>query len=62
MKQLFIIDIVCTPYKLILNKINSYLSANGWLPVTFPEEADIIIVGACAAFRSLENESVEYIK
>lgn len=61
-KKYYIKDNVCTPYKLILNRINSYLSANGWVPVASPEESDTAIIGTCAAFRSLENESVEYIK
>ena len=61
-KKYYIKDNVCTPYKLILNRINSYLSANGWVPVACPEESDTAIIGTCAAFGSLENESVEYIK
>lgn len=62
MKKYFIKNNVCTPYKLILNKVSGFLTANGWSPVTSQEEADIVIVGTCAAFHSLENESVDFIK
>jgi len=62
MKKFYIKDNVCTPYKLILNRVSGYLTANGWSSVASLEQADTVIVGACAAFHSLENESVEYIK
>lgn len=61
MKSFFIKDNVCTPYKLILSKMSHYLTANGWVEASSIDEADTIIVGACAAFHSLENEAVELV-
>ena len=61
-KKFYIVDNVCTPYKLILHRISNYLVANDWLPVSSLMEADVAIVGTCGAFHSLANESLEYIK
>jgi len=62
MKKFFIKDNICTPYKVILGKVNDFLIANRWIKVASLNEADVIIVGTCAAFHSLENESIEFIK
>jgi tRNA A37 methylthiotransferase MiaB len=62
MKKFCIKDNVCTPYKLILNRISGYLEANGWSSVNSFDEADTAIVGTCGAFNSLENESIEFIR
>ncbi|MFC1952762.1 radical SAM protein [Chloroflexota bacterium] len=61
MKKYFIKDNVCTPYKLILGKTSNYLTANGWTEASSIDKADTIIVGVCAAFHSLKNESIELI-
>ena len=57
----FIKDNVCTPYKLILGRINNYLTANGWQSVISEQEANICLIGCCGAFHSLENESLRLI-
>lgn len=61
MKKFYMEDNMCTPYKLILNKANNYLLANGWQSVDSPDEADVQIVGGCAAFHSLEAEALGLI-
>lgn len=60
--RFYIKDNVCTPYKLILNRINNYLIANGCYAVSSGADADIFIVGCCGAFHSLENEALSLIK
>ena len=60
--KFFIEDNMCTPYKLILSRANRFLIENGWENANSPEEADLHIVGGCAAFHSLENEALELIK
>ena len=61
-KKFFIEDNTCVPYKLILNKADNYLRANGWESVESAEEADIAIVGMCAAFHTLEEEALGMVK
>lgn len=61
MKKYFIKDNVCTPYKLILGRVNNYLKANGWQDVGSVQEADICLIGCCGAFHSLEDEALELI-
>jgi len=62
MKKYYIKDNVCTPYKLILNRVNNYFVANGWEYANSGNEADIYIVGCCGAFHSLENEALDFLK
>lgn len=62
MKKFFIADNVCTPYKLILSRVDRFLQANGWRSVDSQAAADIIIVGSCGAFHSLEEEAVKLIR
>jgi len=59
MKKFYMKDNVCTPYKLILNRVNNFLIANGWHAVEEATDADTIITGTCAAFASLQQESVD---
>ena len=61
MKNYFIKDNVCTPYKLILGRVNNYLKANGWQNVASAQEADICLIGCCGAFHSLEDEALGLI-
>ena len=60
--KFFIEDNMCTPYKLILSRANRFLIENGWENANSPDEADLHIVGGCAAFHSLENEALELIE
>ena len=60
--RFFIQDNMCTPYKLILSKANNFLVANGWKKVDSPVDANVHIVGGCAAFHSLEKEALDYIE
>ncbi|MBN2452665.1 MAG: radical SAM protein [Candidatus Omnitrophica bacterium] len=62
MRSFYIKDNVCTPYKLILNRINNYLMANDMVPTTNQSEADVVIIGTCGAFKSLEDEAVGFIE
>jgi len=62
MKKYFITDNVCTPYKLILHRIDRFLTANGWIGVNSQDMADTIIVGSCGAFHSLEEEALKLIR
>jgi tRNA A37 methylthiotransferase MiaB len=61
-KRFCIKDNVCTPYKLILNRISQYLTANGWAASGSFAESDIAIVGTCGAFASMADESVGFIR
>jgi len=61
MKKYFIKDNVCTPYKLILGRVNNYLKANGWQDAASAQEADICLIGCCGAFHSLEDEALGLI-
>ena len=62
MKSFYIRDNVCTPYKLILNRMSNYLSANKMAPIDRQTSADSIIIGTCGAFKSLEDEAIGFIK
>lgn len=62
MKKFFIKDNMCVPFKLLLNRASAYLTANGWQSVNTADGADVYIVGGCANFHSLEEESFEIIK
>ena len=62
MKKFFIKDNVCTPYKLILSKTENFLTQNGWSKAASADEADVHIVGMCAAFHSLEDEALEFVQ
>ena len=61
MKKYFIKDNVCTPYKLILGRVNNYLKANGWQDVTSAQEANVCLIGCCGAFHSLEDDALGLI-
>ncbi|MBF0216024.1 MAG: radical SAM protein [Candidatus Omnitrophica bacterium] len=62
MKKYIIKDNVCTPYKLILNRVGRFLDINGWEKVSDKECADVHIVGCCGAFKSLGYEALGLIK
>jgi len=62
MTSFFIVDNVCTPYKLILHRVDRFLKANGWYGAPTQPGSDVIIVGACGAFHSLEEEAVRLIR
>ncbi|MGV8121193.1 MAG: radical SAM protein [Candidatus Xenobiia bacterium LiM19] len=62
MTSFFIVDNVCTPYKLILHRVDRFLKANGWCSAPAQDGSDVIIVGACGAFHSLEEEAVRLIR
>lgn len=62
MRLFYIKDNVCTPYKLILNKISNYLTANKLVSTDQVSLADVVIIGTCGAFKSLEDEAIGYIK
>lgn len=60
-QKFFIQDNVCTPYKLILSRAHNYLLANGMQEALSLDQADTVIVGTCAAFKSLRDETVDLI-
>jgi len=62
MTSFFMVDNVCTPYKLILHRVDCFLKANGWCSASTQAGSDVIIVGACGAFHSLEEEAVGLIR
>ena len=61
-KKFFVEDNVCSPYKLILNRTHNYLVSNGYESTEDRKEADCIVIGTCAAFKSLEDETVSFIE
>ena len=61
-KKFFIEDNACTPYKLILNRAHNYLLLNGMEATNCRGEADIIIIGTCGAFQSMEEETIRFIE
>lgn len=62
MKTFYIKDNVCTPYKLMLNRMSNYLKANKMFPADKACAADMVIIGTCGAFKSLEDEAVGFIE
>ena len=57
-KKFFIEDNMCTPYKLLINRTGNYLVANDWTSVDTSKEADVVMIGTCGAFASLEDETL----
>ena len=53
---------MCTPYKLILNRMNNFFTANKMGPTAKQDESDVVVIGTCGAFKSLEDEAVGLIK
>jgi len=62
MKTFYIKDNVCTPYKLMLNRMSNYLKANEMFPADKSRDADMVIIGTCGAFKSLEDEAIGFIE
>lgn len=62
MKKFYIKDNVCTPYKLMLHRMSNYLKANEIVATTELKNADMLIIGTCGAFKSLEDEAVGFIE
>lgn len=62
MRKFYIKDNVCTPYKLMLNRMSNYLTANKLVSTDKLQEADLVIIGTCGAFKSLEDEAVSYME
>ena len=59
--KIFFNDNFCTIYKLQLNHIAEYLIQNGLQVVTEQYEADVIVIGLCAAFEADETRSMKII-
>lgn len=62
MTRVHIADNMCTPYKLQLKRFHDFFAANGWTVVETPEEADLVLVGTCAGFDRLEEESLASLR
>lgn len=62
MKTFYIRDNVCTPYKLMLNRMGNYLKANEMIPTRQCKAADLVVIGTCGAFKSLEDEAIKLIE
>ncbi len=54
-------DNFCTIYKLIFNKIQTFFILNNQIIVQNQNDADIIIIGVCAAFNADEERSLSLI-
>ena len=50
------------PYKLILGRIHNYYLLNGAKPVSDPKDADLIIMGSCGSFHSMEDAALTKLK
>lgn len=59
--KIYMMDNLCTIYKLQFNKIQQFLIKNKQEIVVKPECADLIIVGACAAFDADEDRAINII-
>lgn len=53
---------VCVPYKLILGRLHNYFRLNGAQPVLDPVQADLIIMGCCGSFHSMERAALEKLR
>lgn len=62
MPKFFIADNVCTPYKLVLSRVNRFLILNGWEATKDSTEADTVVIGTCAAFKSLQDEAIDLVR
>ena len=52
-------DNFCTILKLVFNKMQKFFLLNGQTIVYNPEEAEIMVIGTCAAFEADELRSVK---
>lgn len=59
--KIYMEDNLCTVYKLLFNKMHNFFKNNGQVIVTKPSEADIIVIGLCAAFDADEFRSSKII-
>jgi tRNA A37 methylthiotransferase MiaB len=53
---------VCVPYKLILGRLHNHYRQNGFQPVSNPDQADLIVMGCCGSFHSMEQAALEKLK
>lgn len=52
-------DNLCTIFKLVFHKMQRFFLLNGQTIVNNPEEAELIVIGTCAAFDADETRSAE---
>jgi len=52
---------MCISYLLRFRQMEDYLKANGWETVDTPEEADLTVIGACAAFLPYFPRYAEHV-
>jgi tRNA A37 methylthiotransferase MiaB len=52
---------MCISYLLRFRQIEDFLKANGWKTVDSPEEADLTVIGACAAFLPYFRRYAEHV-
>lgn len=60
--NLFMWDNFCSILKLQFHRMEDFCAANGYEIVRSPENADVIVVGVCAAFEADEQRSCQMLR